>query len=125
MLNPTKRWVIGVSAGVMALTMALAASAQTPPAPPPKAPATPAPKAPKAAPAPKLAACNSIKEEAPCKMREPSCQWVSAAMGKDKAGKEVVKKKAYCRITPAPKKKAVAPAPKAPAAAPSTAPVKK
>jgi hypothetical protein len=59
-------------------------------------------------------------------MQEPRCQWVSASMGKDKAGKDVVKKKAYCRITPAaPKKKAEAPAPKAPAAAPTAAPVKK
>jgi hypothetical protein len=109
----------------MALAVAFAASAQTPA--PKTAPAA-TPKATKAAPKPKVAACNSFKEEAACRGEGERCQWVSAAMGKDKAGKEVVKKKAFCRTTPAvAKKKAAAPKAPAKAKAPaaSTAPATK
>lgn len=49
----------------------------------------------------KPAACNSLKEQAGCEARS-DCGWV--AESKDaKTGK--VKKKAYCRAKPAPKKK--------------------
>jgi len=55
----------------------------------------------KTAPKAKVAACNSLKEQTGCETRT-DCSWVNES--KDaKTGK--VKKKAYCRAKPAPKKK--------------------
>ena len=54
----------------------------------------------KAAPAKAPPACNSLKVEADCRARA-DCNWV--AESKDAKGK--VKRKAYCRANPTPKKK--------------------
>jgi hypothetical protein len=53
----------------------------------------------KKAPAKKPPACNTLKAETACKARN-DCNWV--AESKDAKGK--VKRKAYCRANPAPKK---------------------
>jgi len=53
----------------------------------------------KKAPAKKPAACNTLKDETACKARD-DCNWV--AESKDDKGK--VKRKAYCRANPTPKK---------------------
>ena len=54
----------------------------------------------KKAPAKKPPACNTLKDETACKARN-DCNWV--AESKDAKGK--VKRKAYCRANPTPKKK--------------------
>jgi anti-sigma-K factor RskA len=54
----------------------------------------------KKAPAKQPPACNSLKDESACKARN-DCNWVSES--KDAKGK--VKRKAYCRSNPTPKKK--------------------
>jgi len=51
------------------------------------------------APAKKPAACNTVKDEGACRARN-DCNWV--AESKDDKGK--VKRKAYCRANPTPKK---------------------
>ena len=51
------------------------------------------------APAKKPPACNSVKDEGACRARN-DCTWVSES--KDDKGK--VKRKAYCRANPTPKK---------------------
>jgi hypothetical protein len=53
----------------------------------------------KKAPAKKAPACNALKVEADCTARS-ECNWV--AENKDAKGK--VKRKAYCRANPTPKK---------------------
>lgn len=53
----------------------------------------------KKAPAKKPPACNALKDEAACKGRN-DCNWV--AESKDDKGK--VKRRAYCRANPTPKK---------------------
>ena len=53
----------------------------------------------KKAPAKKPPACNTLKDEAACTARN-DCNWV--AESKDAKGK--VKRKAYCRANPTPKK---------------------
>ena len=102
----TKTFVkaMGVSVAAAALAMfAAGASAQEK-----KAATTPAPAAKAAAAAKKPAACNSLKEEAGCKVRT-DCQWVGAVVD-TKTKKE--KRKAYCRA--APKVMAKTPEPKKP-----------
>ena len=85
-MNKTRSF--GVSIATVALAMfAYGASAQE------KKPSTPVP-APKAA-AKKPPACNSLKDEAPCKVRD-DCNWVPAKMD----AKDKVKTKAYCRSNP-------------------------
>jgi len=51
--------------------------------------------------APKPAACNSLKAESGCTVRD-DCSWVDAVVDK-KSGKE--KRRAYCRAKPKAKKK--------------------
>jgi hypothetical protein len=53
----------------------------------------------KKAPAKKPPACNSLKDEGACRARN-DCNWVEES--KDAKGK--VKRKAYCRANPTPKK---------------------
>jgi hypothetical protein len=50
----------------------------------------------KAAPAKKVAACKTIKQQADCEARTTDCTWV----GESKDAKGKVKAKAYCRAKP-------------------------